>query len=128
MEKESRLRIRWRATSACRRSGRQPRLRLTGTPPANDAERLVESIVGKGKSAPLPWLEERLSGALYHAEVSRGAWAVDIGIWGGPELFKTEASRLIKELRPEFARLTGTDGNSLPGLDYSSKYRLREEI
>lgn len=88
------------------RPGRYPscyvHLQLTGKPPANDTERLVEGIVGKGKSAPLHWLEEQLCDTLYRAELRRGAGTLDIGVWG-PTLFRIEAVRVLKEMRSEFA-------------------------
>ena len=83
-------------------------LRLTGKPPANAAERLVERIVGKGKSAHLHWLEEQVCDAFYRAELRGGAWVIDIGVWG-PSLFRTEAARVLEEIRPEFARLVPVD-------------------
>lgn len=75
-----------------------------GIPADNASERLIEGIIGEGKSAPLLWLEEQVSDALYRAELLSGAWAVDIGVWG-PKLFRSEAVRLIKEIRPEFAHV-----------------------
>lgn len=88
------------------RPGRCPsryvHLQLTGKPPANDSERLVEGIVGKGKSAPLHWLEEQICDTLYRAELRRGAGTLDIGVWG-PTLFRIEAVRVLEEIRPEFA-------------------------
>ena len=83
-------------------------IRLAGKPPANASESLVERIIGEGKSAPLPWLEERVRDELYRAELRRGAWETDIGVWG-PTLFRTEAARVLGEMRPEFARLVTED-------------------
>jgi hypothetical protein len=71
-------------------------------------EYLVERIVGKSKSAPFHWLEEKVSEELYYNELRSGAWATDIGVWG-PTLFRAEAARVLKEIRPEFAHLVPDD-------------------
>jgi len=83
-------------------------LQLTGKPPANDSECLVEGIVGKGKSAPIHWLEEQICDTLYRAELRRGAGTLDIGVWG-PALFRIEAVCVLKEMRSEFAHLVPDD-------------------
>jgi hypothetical protein len=83
-------------------------LRVTGKPPANASERLVERIISKDESAPFHWLEEKVSEIFYHTELRDGAWATDIGIYG-PTLFRVEAARVLKEIRPEFAHLVPDD-------------------
>lgn len=90
------------------------RLQLTGKPPENHSECLVKKIVGERKSVPFHWLEEQVSDTLYRAELSRGAWVLDIGVWG-PTLFVIEATRTLAEICPEFAFLLGEDGARLQG-------------
>lgn len=80
------------------------RLRLTGEPPQNSSERLIESVA-KGMEHPaLHWLEQQIGAALYHEEVRRGAAAVDIGLLG-PAVFRKEADRILADMRPEFGYL-----------------------
>ena len=79
------------------------RLQLTGAPPGNCLEGLIKQIAGDRRLAPIHWLEEQICDTLYCAELRKGAWALDIGLWG-PALFRKEASRILAGVRPEFGR------------------------
>ena len=85
--------------------GCKARVQFTGERPSSPSEVMIERIAGGRESVPLHWLEERLSEALYHAEVRQGAWALDVGIWG-PGAFRSEAQRTLEGLRPGYARLS----------------------
>ncbi|OGO23725.1 MAG: hypothetical protein A2144_01260 [Chloroflexi bacterium RBG_16_50_9] len=82
----------------------QLRLQFTGEPPGNPSECLIKEIVRESGSVNLDWLEEQVSDTLYRAELRRGGWALDIGIWG-PAVFAKEAARILAEVRPQFAYL-----------------------
>ncbi len=81
------------------------RLRLTGQPPQTPSESLVERIARGADSPSVHWLEEQLCAALYDDELRRGASVVDIGLLG-PGLFRSEAGRILGEVRPEFGYFT----------------------
>jgi hypothetical protein len=84
-----------------RSSRRHLRIKLTGEPPSNSAERLVRKIAGDRRELPLEWLEKRVCHEL-HAEELRLTWyTADIGICGR-DLFHKEASLMIAKIRPEF--------------------------
>lgn len=79
---------------------------LTGEPPQNASERLVLRLVRGHESPQLTWLVQQICAALYQQELRLGASALDIGILG-PSAFSKDATRILSEIRPDFAYLVG---------------------
>lgn len=84
----------------------KPYVEFTGEPPLNPSEVLIKEIAGERKSVSFHWLKDQISDALYHTELRQGAMLTDIGILG-PCVFCNEASRVLADMRPEFAHISG---------------------
>jgi hypothetical protein len=97
-------------------SGRQPRLKLTGEPPSNDAEELVKKIAGDRKELPLEWLETKVCHELYAKELRLTRYTADIGICGR-EHFRREAKLILARIHREFGFIDESGGANPAGED-----------
>jgi hypothetical protein len=87
-------------TARCHHS-RSFRLKLTGEPPSNAAEKLIGKIAGNRREMPLEWLEKRVCHELYAEELRLTRYTADIGLCGR-DLFHKEAGAILAGIRPEF--------------------------
>jgi hypothetical protein len=87
-----------------RSSARRWQMKLTGQPPANPAEKLVQIIAGDRLELPLEWLRKKVCHELYVEELRLTRYMADIGL-GGRDLFRREAGAVLSGVRPEFGSI-----------------------
>jgi hypothetical protein len=80
------------------------RMKLTGQPPSNAAEKMVKKIAGDRLEIPLEWLERRICHELYVEELHSTWYTTDIGLCGR-EVFHEQAGHILGEITPGFGSI-----------------------
>ncbi len=85
---------------------------LPGHQPRGEVERHLCAVLAKGP-LPLDAVLDEVADRLLHVEVSRGGWAVDIGVLGS-DMYRPRAARKVRALDGLMLRI------ELPASDTSS--------
>jgi hypothetical protein len=68
-----------------------------GPIPAGEFETLALQFLREAHTVNLQELIEQVAEAALHAEIRRGGWAVDAGVWG-PTVYRHEATQAVQRL------------------------------